>query len=146
MAHYRAFFTSAKYLTSADLYDERSESFREITVTIDRVVKLKIVGKGGKTDGRPGLFFKEQKSGKPLGLNAVNSAAVANLAGSTDMKKWPGTKVTLFVDMAEHVRGEGITPAVRIRPFRADQQRAVAATSEPDDDEARLIAEAERGT
>lgn len=132
MAHYRAFFTSSKYLTSADLYDEKADAFREITVTIERVVKLKIVGKGGKTDGRPGLFFKEQKSGKPLGLNAGNSSAVSNIAGSTDVKKWPGVQITLFVEMGEHVRGEGITPAIRVRPFRSGQQRALA----PDQDEA----------
>lgn len=156
--HYRAFFTSDKYLTSADLYDEKSDAFREITVTIDRVVKVKLIGKNGKTDGRPGLYFKEQKSGKPLGLNAGNSAAVANVAGSTDMKRWPGVRITLFVEMAEHVRGEGIRPAIRVRPFRPDQQRAAKETTlteqirnemdrrpdEPDDEEMRAIAERDR--
>ena len=151
--HYRAFFTSNKYLTSADLYDEKADAFREITVTIDRVVKVQLIGKGGKNDGRPGLYFKEQKSGKPLGLNAGNSAAVANVAGSTDMKKWPGVRITLFVEMAEHVRGEGVTPAIRVRPFRPDQQRATQPTrhaqpsrddASPDDEELRAIAERDR--
>ncbi|MBA2720770.1 MAG: hypothetical protein H0U52_16245 [Chloroflexi bacterium] len=151
MAHFRAFFVSGEFMTAADLYNADADEFREITVTISKVAPVKLTGKKGKVDGRPGVFFKESKTGKPLGANATNSAAISNIAGSADTKKWPGTKITLFVEMVE-IRGEGIRPAVRVRPFRADQQRAArGATPEkpptdetPDEEEIRMIAERER--
>lgn len=124
MAHFRALFTSAEFMTAADLYDEKTDTFREVTVTIARIAQVQLVGKKGKKDGRPGLYFKESKSGKPLGVNATNGAAISNVVGSPDMKDWIGKQIRIGVDMVD-IRGEGIRPAIRVRPFRADQQRAV---------------------
>ena len=121
--HYRALFTSSEFLTSADLYDEKNDTFREMVVTIDRIARVTMVGRKGKKDGRPGAWFKESRSGKPLGLNATNCAAIANVTGSTDMKKWLGARITLRVEMVD-IRGEGIRPAVRVVPFRPEQQQA----------------------
>lgn len=112
--HYRAFFTSDKYLTSADLYDEANDRFRELTVEIERVEKLTMVGEKGKTDGRPGLHFKGSSSKKPLGLNAGNSDAVAEIAGTPDARKWIGVTIRLVVEMVV-IRGKGPHPRPAIR-------------------------------
>lgn len=112
--HYRAMFTSDKYITSADLYDERTDTFRDLVVTIERVEKLTMVGEKGKTDGRPGLHFVGSTSKKPLGLNAGNAEAVAAIAGSADMKKWPGVRIMLRVEMIV-IRGKGPHPRPAIR-------------------------------
>lgn len=124
--HYRAMFTSSEFLTAADLYDEKTDTFRELTVTIERIAKVTLTGKKGKQDGRPGAWFKGQRSGKPLGLNATNCAAIANVVGSPDIKKWLGAQITLRVEDV-NIRGEGVRPAVRVVPFRPDQQTAARA-------------------
>jgi hypothetical protein len=125
--HYRAFFTSKDFLTAADLYDERTDSFRELEVEITKVTRATLTGPGGKKDGRPGLYLRGAASGKdlpkPLGANATNCAAIANVARSTDMKDWPGTVVSLYVDTYED-RVEGPRPCLRIRAFAPTQQRA----------------------
>jgi hypothetical protein len=143
--HYRAFFTSKDFLTAADLYDERSDSFREIDVEITRVVRSTLTGPGGKKDGRPGLYLRAVASGKdlpkPLGANATNCRSIANVARSSDMKQWPGVVVRLYVDTFDD-REEGPRPCLRIRAFRPEQQRAARVT--PPDDEAKLDAEASK--
>lgn len=128
MAHWKSLFTSSKYITAADLYDFNSDSFRDLVATISKVVPLTIVGDKGKTDGRPGVYFKESKSGKPLGINATNASAISNVAGSTDWKDWVGTRITIRVEMVD-VRGKGRMPAIRIVPFRPDQQTAASTTT-----------------
>lgn len=151
MAHWKSLFTSDKYLTSADLYDFNTDTFRDLVVTISKVVPLTIIGDKGKKDGRPGIYFKESKSGKPLGCNATNANAISNVAGSTDWKSWIGVRITVRVEMVD-VRGKGIMPAIRIVPFAPSQQRAARGESEQtaaqgeavDPDEARLEAEAEK--
>lgn len=125
MAHWKSMFTSDKYLTSADLYDFNTDTFRELTATISKVVPLVLVGEKGKKDGRPGIYFKESKSGKPLGCNATNANAISNVAGSTDWKAWIGVKITMRVEMTE-VRGKGVMPAIRVVPFAPHQQQAAA--------------------
>jgi hypothetical protein len=123
--HYRAFFASSEFLTSADLYDEKTDTFRELTATIAKVAPVVLTGKKGKKDGRPGIYFKESKSGKPLGVNATNAAAISNVTGSTNTKDWIGKRITLRVEMIT-IRGEseGPRPAIRVVPFRPDQQSA----------------------
>lgn len=125
--HYRAMFTSDKYFTSADLYDERADAFRELTVTIEKVAKVTMVGEKGKTDGRPGLWFVGSKLGKPLGLNAGNSDKMAEIAGSTDVKKWVGVTIRLVVEMIV-IRGKGPhpRPAVRVKAPRGDASAQTA--------------------
>lgn len=123
MAHWKSMFTSEKYLTSADLYDFNTDTFRELTATISKVVPVTLVGKKGKKDGRPGVYFKESKSGKPLGVNATNAKAISNVAGSTDWKKWVGVRITMRVEMND-VQGEGVMPTIRVVPFAPEQQRA----------------------
>lgn len=141
MTHYRAFFASDKYLTSADLYDEATDSFRDLVVAIERVEKLTMVGEKGKTDVRPGLHFVGSKSKKPLGLNAGNSDQVVAIAGSTDMKKWPGVAVMLRVEMVV-IRGKGPhpRPAIRIHPAPPQSGK----TTPPNAEEQAEIARRER--
>lgn len=145
--HYRALFTSSEFMTSADLYDAASDSFRELTATISKVGPVTLVGKKGRKDGRPGVWFKESRSGKPLGVNATNALAISNVAGSTDTQKWVGVRITLRVEMIT-IRGEseGPRPAIRVVPFRPDQQRAAQPAPVDDEDAelARHAAEQER--
>lgn len=124
--HYRMFFSSDIWLTAADLFNEQTGKTREVTLTIDRVVKGHLVGVGGKRSTKPAIHWKErQKDGspiKPLAVGAKCCAQIGQSVGSTDMSKWPGNKITLFVD-EDRVSGE-MRPCIRVRAFRADQQRA----------------------
>jgi len=133
--HYRAMFTSDKYLTSADLYDEPNDRFRELVVEIEKVQKLTMVGEKGKTDGRPGLHFKGSTSKKPLGLNAGNSDAVAAIAGSADVKKWIGVKIRLVVEMVV-IRGKSPIPrpAIRVKPANGAAPSTISADEQAEID------------
>jgi hypothetical protein len=152
MPHFRMFFSSDKWLTAADLYDEAKGRTLEVTLTIDKVVKGELIGQKGKKSNKPALYWKERaKDGspiKPLGCCVANCSAVSQVAGSVDTDRWVGCKVTLYVEDID-IRGEGRRPALRIRPFTANQQRATrksepAPSGTPDDMEAKLIAEMEK--
>jgi hypothetical protein len=128
-------------------------------------VKGDLVGNKGKKSNKPALYWKERaKDGgaiKPLGCCVANCQAVSQVAGSTDMDRWVGARITIYVEDVE-IRGEGRRPALRIRPFTADRQRAARGNQSqpgppkpgpgpdvtpglaPEADEAVMIAELER--
>ena len=131
MAHWRALFTSNEFLTAADLYNERTDTFAEITVEIERVVSVTLKGEKGREDGRPGIYFRGSRSGKPLGANATNCKAIESIAGTDDFKKWPGTWLTLFVT---DVRVDGRKrPCMRIKPEKPSAEMIASATKQRED-------------
>src|SRR4051812_33502023 len=100
--HYR-FFMSSDWFTAADLYDEQTDSTREVTLTIERVSKGNLIGHKGKKSQKPTLHFVEKKRAdgsdiKPLACCVENSQAVSQVAGSENPKKWVGARVTLYVE------------------------------------------------
>lgn len=134
MAHWRAFFTSKDYLTAADLYDEASDTFKDLDVQIERVIRVTLKGEKGREDQRPGVYFRGHR--KPLGANATNCDSISLALGSYDMKRWPGGWVSLYVDENVEVKERGRTvkrPAVRIRMKspRAHQQQDSRTSSSP---------------
>jgi hypothetical protein len=131
VAHWRALFTSNEFLTSADLYNESTDTFSEITVEIERVVGVTLKGEGGREDGRPGIYFRGSRTGKPLGANATNCTAIESIAGSNDFKKWLGVWITLFVGETDIRKGRGKTerrPCLRVKPEKPSAELIAAAT------------------
>lgn len=131
MAHWRALFSSAHYLTAADLYDERTDSFREVTVQIERVNRVTMTGEKGREDSRPGVYFVGHK--KPLGANATNCDTISLVVGSDDMKRWPGKRITLFVGETQIRQGTRTIkrPCVRVKPSAPPEDRPRSAPTLP---------------
>lgn len=129
MAHWRALFTSRDYLTSADLYNERTDSFAEITVEIERVQRVTLKGEGGREDQRPGIYFKGSKTGKPLGANATNCDAIERVVGTDDFKRWPGAWLTLFVTSTQvKEKGRKVNrPCIRVKPEKPTAEQIATA-------------------
>jgi hypothetical protein len=128
MAHWKT-LVSNDYISSADLYDEKTEKFLELTVTIEKVQGGELTGDGGRKTRRPFVWFAGSKSGKPLALNSTNAKAVTAIAGSPDVKRWPGVPVTLFVTKTRDPNGEGMVDCIRIKApsARADAARGDSA-------------------
>lgn len=116
MAHYRTYLTSDN-LMAADLWDDKAEKYTEWIVEIISVAKGEVVGEKGRKKGMPFVKIKDARGRehpKPLGLNATNCDSVAMLAGSPDMKRWPGTRVTLYVTKTDSKDGK--RDCIRMRP------------------------------
>ena len=168
MAHFRAFFSSDDWLTAADLYDERNDTFFEVDVEIIRITKgtLTTPGKNDKKKSRPAIYMRSLRTGKelpkPLGAGATICETIASIAGTGEMKRWIGQPITLFVTETR-VSGKP-RPCIRVKPEapRAQQrggqqqQRETSTSRAPaqppakrdesapiDEDEARLIREQE---
>lgn len=117
MAHFRTMLTSDNF-SAADLWSEKAEKYVEIDVEIVSVRKGEVVGEKGRKKGMPFITMKSGKTGqvipKPLGCNATNGDSIAALAGSPDVKRWPGVWITLYVTKTQ--MGKGMRDAIRIRP------------------------------
>lgn len=120
MPHWRSFVSNA-YVCAADLFDERTETFREVTVTIEKVTGGEIIGEGGRKTKRPFVYFAGSKTDKPLGLNSTNSKAIEQIAGSGDVKRWVGLRLVLFVTKTRDPNGSGMVDCIRVRaPAKSD--------------------------
>lgn len=116
MAHYRTYLTSDN-LMAADLWVEKDEKFAEWNVEIVKVAKGEVVGEKGRKKGMPFITIRNvegREHPKQLGLNATNCESVASLCGSPDMKRWPGTWLTLYVTKTDSKDGK--RDCIRIRP------------------------------
>lgn len=125
--HYRLFMSS-DWFTAADLYDDKQNRLFELTLTISRVIRGTLTGEGGKKSQKPTIYFAEKRPDgsdyKPLGCCVENSVAISNVAGTPNPPEWAGSKVTLYVKMIDDKKTRSQRPAVRIKAFREDQQRA----------------------
>lgn len=125
--HYR-FFMSSDWFTAADLYDDKQDRLFELTLTISRVIRGTLTGQKGRKSQKPTLYFTEKRPDgsdyKPLGCCVENCVAISNIASTSNPREWVGAKVTLYAAMIEDRETRSKRPAVRIKPFRDDQQRA----------------------
>lgn len=122
--HYRLFYSSDKWLTAADLYDaDRDETF-ERTLTVAKVTKGELVGDKGRKSIKLVLHWEEANV-KPLGCAVEISQAMLQITGQENPKNWKGARITLFVKMID-MRGEGRRPAIRVKAFNPNQQRAAS--------------------
>lgn len=117
MAHFRTMLKS-EHFSAADLWSEKGERYVEINVQIVDVKQGEVVGEKGRKKGMPFITMLSEKTGqripKALGCNATNCDSIAFLAGSPDLKRWPGVWLTLYVTKVD--LGKGQRDAIRIRP------------------------------
>jgi hypothetical protein len=109
---------TSEHFCAADLYSEQNEKYIEIDVEILGVKRDEIVGDKGRKKGMPFITMRSLRSGKEipkaLGLNATNCETIASIAGSPDVKRWPGKLITLYVTKTEV--GKATRDCIRIRP------------------------------
>lgn len=84
---------------------------RDMTVTIDRVVKGKVVGEAGRTDVAPLVFF--QGTARPMALNKTNFKTIRAIVGSSRARDWAGKQITLYPTRTK-LKGETVD-CIRVR-------------------------------
>lgn len=121
--HWRK-MANPEYYGSHDLINPDG-TFREITVTIDKVSSKEIAGDGGKKSQKNILHTKETK---PIILNNVNQRVISWVAGTPFVEKWAGHRITIYV---EKVKAFGeTTDALRVRKTKPGAVKQVDYTSE----------------
>lgn len=131
MAHWRTMITSDNF-SASDLWDEKAERFREITIQIVKVEKDEVTGEKGRKKTMPFVTMRDQRGSvhqKRFGCVATNCESISELAGSPDMKKWPGTWLTMYVTKTDV--GNKKKDCIRIKPPPGDAGKSAAAPSSP---------------
>src|SRR5262245_46078141 len=127
MPSFRKAFPS-KYFKTDDLDPTTPAVF-----TIKRC-GFELIGTGGKADDKLVVYFVESNS-KPLILNLVNSESIAEISGTEDYERWPGTRLQLVVSKTEF-QGRRVS-CIRIQApaaaARGASKPAKASRPDPDD-------------
>lgn len=95
---------------------------KDLTLTIDRVVKEMVTGNNGKKEMCMVAYFKE-KEYKPMILNRTNAKSITALAGSPYIEKWQGQRVTLYATTTN--LGRETVECLRIRPTVAEKSEPI---------------------
>ena len=112
--HWRA-LTDRDTLGSWDLVDKAGNP-KDWTLEIARVEKGLVKSRERpKGEHRPFVFFKGAT--KPMVCNATNAETISAIAGSEDVTRWVGCKVTLFSTRVRAKAG-GQVMGIRIRPMK----------------------------
>lgn len=91
---------------------------KDLTLTIDHVVKENVTGNNGKKEMCMVAYFKE-KDYKPMILNRTNAKSITALAGSPYIEKWQGQRITLYATTTR--LGGDTVECLRIRPTVAEK-------------------------
>lgn len=67
---------------------------KDVTVVIESVKGVTLVGTGGKSNKKPVLRFRGKE--KALALNITNARVIAGLYGGFDAETWIGKAITLY--------------------------------------------------
>lgn len=86
---------------------------KDLTLTIDHVVREMVTGNGGKREQCMVLYFRE-KDYKPMILNRTNAKSIQALVGSPYVEDWAGHKITLYATTTR--LGGEMVECLRIRP------------------------------
>lgn len=84
---------------------------KDLTVTVEKVVREMVTGDGGKKEECTVAYLKGQK---PLILNRTNSKTITKLYNSPYIEDWTGKQITLYATTTR-VAGETVE-CLRIRP------------------------------
>lgn len=84
---------------------------KDLTVTVEKVVREMVTGDGGKKEECTVAYLKGQK---PLILNRTNSKTITKLYNSPYIEDWAGKQITLYATTTR-VAGETVE-CLRIRP------------------------------
>lgn len=90
---------------------------KDLTLTIDHVVREMVTGNGGKKEQCMVLYFKEREY-KPMILNRTNAKSITNLCNSPYIEDWSGHRITLYVTTTR--LGGDTVECLRIRPTVAE--------------------------
>lgn len=102
--------THPDYLGAYELMDG-SEKNKELTVTIEKVVRQQVQGADGKKEE---CTVAHLKGVKPMILNATNQKTMTKLFSSPYIEDWAGKRMTLYV---AKVKAFGDTvDALRVKP------------------------------
>lgn len=105
MTHLLSYFDASPYVAPWEL------DGKEVTVTIDRVVKKEVVGDGGKKAMKPVAHFRDWE--KPLCFGKKVAKVLIKLYGA-DPDAYAGKRITLFATQDKGPSGEKVD-CVRIR-------------------------------
>jgi hypothetical protein len=84
----------------------KAEHIKEETAATVKEVAIEVFGRDDETKKKPVVYFNELDRG--LALNQINSEVIAEIAGTKEIEKWPGTKVCLYVDPNIEYRGKRV--------------------------------------
>lgn len=106
MSHWRTFLDS-EVVRYVDIQDKG-----DITLRIKKVSKGKVVGAGGKSNGKAMIAFDGAE--KPLGAGTAILSTIAQLYGN-DTKDWVGKLITIYPDPTVKYGGVAVG-GIRVRP------------------------------
>jgi len=88
------------------------EPTKDLTVTIEKVVREMITGTGGKKEECSVAYLVGQK---PMILNRTNQKTIAKVTGTPYIEEWKGKQITLYI---AHIKafGEDNVECLRVRP------------------------------
>ncbi len=86
---------------------------KDLTLTIDHVVRENVTGNNGKKEQCMVLYFKERDY-KPMILNRTNAKSITTLVGSPYIEDWSGHRITLYATTTR--LGGDVVECLRIRP------------------------------
>lgn len=88
-----------------------------VTVQIERVDSVELVGLGGRRSRKPRLHFAGAK--RAFAISKTDARTLERLAGSGDTDKWIGLKITLVPTTTRS--SDGDVPCIRISPKMPEQ-------------------------
>lgn len=111
------------YLGSYSLPDGK-----DLTLTISKTAKEKVIGANGKKEDCFVVYFKD--ADKPMILNRTNAKTITKVTGSPFIEDWVGKQIILGVDTVSAF-GESVE-ALRVRNIKSAPAKAVDYTAEID--------------
>lgn len=138
MAHWRS-MTDRETLGAWDLVGKDGRP-KDWTLEIARV-GAKVVQSREKPKGerRPHIWFRG--ASKALVCNTTNAETISKIAGSEDVDRWIGLRVTLYATTTRSAKG-GQVPCIRVRPLKATGPAEELGDGQPVDMEMRAQQEA----
>ena len=94
---------------------------KDLTLTIDHVVRENVAGNNGKKEQCMVLYFKERDY-KPMILNRTNAKSITALVGSPYIEDWAGHRITLYATTTR--LGGDVVECLRIRPTVAEPKQS----------------------
>ena len=106
--------THWKKLTNPDYLGSYAfEPGQEMTLTISRVIREKVIGADGKSDECIVCYFRENNV-RPMILNSTNCKMITKLYRTPFIEEWAGKQITIRV---EQVKAFGdVVDALRVKP------------------------------
>lgn len=105
MTHLLSLFDPSPYVAAWEL------GGKDVTVTIDRVVRAEVIGEGGKKSKKPVMYFRDWD--KPMVFGKTVAKTLMSLYGA-DYENLPGKRITMYTVKEKNHEGE-MEDRVRVR-------------------------------